>query len=406
LEQSEVEILVNELETRVDRLRSLYDQYFMGIERVPPSVPHKDVDRRVQVLRREQIRNTGLRFRFQMIVQRYNTFQTYWMRICRQIEDGTYKRDVLRAKRKEVERVARESVPPASIDITGDLELEEVADLEALLAEEAETSVKASPVPPAPPAAAAPAPAAKPAALKPPPPAPAKAPATAPKPAPLKLDDLDDFDLVEKPTQIHKPAPGPAASPAPAPKEPAAAKAPSAPLRPAPVAPVAPVAGGAARPVWKKVSAPAAGVSIPIATPNTPILPGTPKPAPTRPEPPAAKPEAPKPPPAAASAAPAKAEAPKPEAPKPAARPRPEPPVRKPLGPNDLSDARVRQIYAEYVRSKRAQNESTASITYENMAKSIRESSEKLRDKHGGRTVDFEVSVKDGKTILKPVVKG
>lgn len=397
---------MNELETRVDRLRSLYDQYFMGIERVPPSVPHKDVDRRVQVLRREQIRNTGLRFRFQMIVQRYNTFQTYWMRICRQIEDGTYKRDVLRAKRKEVERVARESVPPASIDITGDLELEEVADLEALLAEEAETSVKASPVPPAPPAAAAPAPAAKPAALKPPPPAPAKAPATAPKPAPLKLDDLDDFDLVEKPTQIHKPAPGPAASPAPAPKEPAAAKAPSAPLRPAPVAPVAPVAGGAARPVWKKVSAPAAGVSIPIATPNTPILPGTPKPAPTRPEPPAAKPEAPKPPPAAASAAPAKAEAPKPEAPKPAARPRPEPPVRKPLGPNDLSDARVRQIYAEYVRSKRAQNESTASITYENMAKSIRESSEKLRDKHGGRTVDFEVSVKDGKTILKPVVKG
>ncbi len=400
MEQSEVEILVNELETRVDRLRSLYDQYFMGIERVPPAVPHKDVDRRVQVLRREQIRNTGLRFRFQMIVQRYNTFQSYWIRICRQIEEGTYKRDVLRAKRKEVERVARESMPPASIDITGDLELEEVEDLEALLADEAETTAKGG-LAPAPSAAKAPpVPAAKPS-----PPAPAAKPAPAPAaakpaPAPLKLDDLDDFDaLGEKPTKLRnepaaaKPAPGPAA-----------------PAKPGPAAPVGPVAvapiagAGGARPVWKKVSAPAAGVSIPIATPNKPIVPSAaPRVEPPKPEPKpeAPKPEAPRPAAAAAPAASAAADAKKP------VRPRPEqPPPRKPLGPSDLPDARVRQIYAEYVRSKRAQNESTAALTYESMAKSIRDSSEKLRDKHGGKMVDFEVSVKDGKTILKPVVKG
>ena len=77
MEQSEIEALVGELETRVDRLRALYEQYFMGIERIEPGVARKDVERRFQTLRREQIRNTALRFRFQMVVQRYNTYQSY-----------------------------------------------------------------------------------------------------------------------------------------------------------------------------------------------------------------------------------------------------------------------------------------------------------------------------------------
>jgi len=72
--------------------------------------------------------------------------------------------------------------------------------------------------------------------------------------------------------------------------------------------------------------------------------------------------------------------------------------------PGDLSEERVRQLYAQYVDTKRRQNESTAAITYDAVAKSLRDSSAKLREKHG-KTVDFEVRVKDGKTILKPIVK-
>jgi hypothetical protein len=110
VEQIQIEELVAELETRVDRLRSLYEQYFMGIEKMEPHVPRKDVERRFQAMRREQIRNTALRFRFQMVLQKYNTYQAYWMRIMRQIEDGTYKRDVLRARANLGER--RSTRPP------------------------------------------------------------------------------------------------------------------------------------------------------------------------------------------------------------------------------------------------------------------------------------------------------
>jgi len=86
------------------------------------------------------------------------------------------------------------------------------------------------------------------------------------------------------------------------------------------------------------------------------------------------------------------------------AAPRPQPSVAKTKDPS-LSDERVRQIYTQYVDTKRSLKESTGSLTFESLAKSLRDSSDKLRTKHTGKSVDFEVAVKDGKTILRPVVK-
>jgi hypothetical protein len=68
------------------------------------------------------------------------------------------------------------------------------------------------------------------------------------------------------------------------------------------------------------------------------------------------------------------------------------------------SEDRIRQLYADLVETKRKQNESTAAITYQSVAKSILESSDRLQKKHG-RSVDFEVMVKDGKAVLRPVIK-
>ena len=98
-------------------------------------------------------------------------------------------------------------------------------------------------------------------------------------------------------------------------------------------------------------------------------------------------------------------------APRPAAAattPRPAIGGARPIRPKvegELSDERVRQLYTQYIDTKRARQESTASLTYDSLAQSLRDSSTKLRQKHGGKDVDFEVTVKDGKTILRPVVK-
>jgi hypothetical protein len=69
-----------------------------------------------------------------------------------------------------------------------------------------------------------------------------------------------------------------------------------------------------------------------------------------------------------------------------------------------LPEYRVRQLYVEYVETKRRQNESTVALTYDALAQSLRESSSKLRQKHG-KQIDFVVAVRDGKAILKPVLR-
>lgn len=96
----DIEIALTELDERVDRLRSLYEQYFMGYEKIEPGVQRKDVDRRFIALRKQQIRNTALRFRFNVITQKFNTYSMYWTRICRQIEEGTFKRHVSKASKR------------------------------------------------------------------------------------------------------------------------------------------------------------------------------------------------------------------------------------------------------------------------------------------------------------------
>jgi len=56
------------------------------------------------------------------------------------------------------------------------------------------------------------------------------------------------------------------------------------------------------------------------------------------------------------------------------------------------------------VEAKRRQNESTAAITYDLVAQTLRDASARLRQKHG-KPVDFEIAIRDGKAFLKPVLK-
>ncbi len=77
----------------------------------------------------------------------------------------------------------------------------------------------------------------------------------------------------------------------------------------------------------------------------------------------------------------------------------------KPVTPSTVSDARLREVYAKFVDSKRQCNESTADVTYDALARNLNETANKLLTKHAGRKVDFDVIVRDGKTVIKPVVR-
>jgi len=83
----------------------------------------------------------------------------------------------------------------------------------------------------------------------------------------------------------------------------------------------------------------------------------------------------------------------------------PSPAAATPNPPGAGDDAKLRAIYQQYIKSRREQNEPVAGITYDKLADSLRSQAQKLKDKHSANRVDYEVVVKDGKTLIKPIVR-
>jgi hypothetical protein len=379
MDQRQFEATLSDAEIRLRRLRTLYDQWFHGLERTEPQVQRAEVDRIITDLRRAQPRNTALRFRFNQLVQRYTSYNTYWQRITRQIEEGTYKRDVLRARKRFGER-----------DVTKDkrakdgYELELDIDIEAAL-----DSVMKSDPPPAPSEA-------------PPPVRTSRPPPNSSRP-PRALREITPFALPGDPglpqvphTNGHGAAPSlPAAAAKLAAasnpngaangKSAAKADAHAKPASPAkisvPAVHVTPKAGlPPAVNATPKVGAPVAGPpSVPLASRRPPPVP----PGASR-----------RPPPA--NAAPGRA---------PAAGAATAVSAAAASGNGALSDEQIQGIYARYVEARKQNKERVDNVKIETVAKTVRDMLPKLEQKHAGKKIDFEVVVKDGRVALKPVAK-
>jgi hypothetical protein len=83
----------------MERLRALYESFFMGSERAPPNVPRRELNRLMLEMQQTKINNATMRFRFQSLQQRWVLYTTYWNRNLQEIEAGTYRRDLERARR-------------------------------------------------------------------------------------------------------------------------------------------------------------------------------------------------------------------------------------------------------------------------------------------------------------------
>ena len=99
-----IETRLGEMERKMDRLRSLYESFFMGMERMPPNTPRHEMNRMILEMQQVPIGNAAMRFRFQALLQKWVLQTTYWNRTLREIEAGTYRRDVARTQRHLAER--------------------------------------------------------------------------------------------------------------------------------------------------------------------------------------------------------------------------------------------------------------------------------------------------------------
>ena len=97
----QLDIELDRLETKISELRVLYEQHFVEILPLPPDKLHKEVVRSIRILLKAPFKNSQTRFRLRVLVQRFQTYATYWERVQKQKEDGTYSKDLFKAEMRE-----------------------------------------------------------------------------------------------------------------------------------------------------------------------------------------------------------------------------------------------------------------------------------------------------------------
>lgn len=80
------------LEHKLARLKVEYEQYFQKIVKREPVKLRDEVEKIVLAYSNKNISNTSLKFKYNSLVSRFNTYRQYWTRVVRAIEEGTYYR--------------------------------------------------------------------------------------------------------------------------------------------------------------------------------------------------------------------------------------------------------------------------------------------------------------------------
>jgi hypothetical protein len=106
---------LTELDEAIVNLQVLYEKYFLGIDRRPPEQERKRISQKTREMRTTNIRNTALKFKINTLFAKLLSFERMWDRTLREMEEGTYRRDVFKAKlhNKKKEGKAAPAAAPA-----------------------------------------------------------------------------------------------------------------------------------------------------------------------------------------------------------------------------------------------------------------------------------------------------
>ncbi len=108
-EKDELEAEVHALEEELEELKAKYEQYFLGVERKEPARRREELHKRVLRVKEAFTRNTGLKFRIQTLNARYLSYERMWLRSSKEKEEGTYRRDLFKARLRAHKEEARAS---------------------------------------------------------------------------------------------------------------------------------------------------------------------------------------------------------------------------------------------------------------------------------------------------------
>lgn len=108
------------LEQSLSELIIKYEQYFLGLEKREPLKLLNDIESSARKYANVQIANTMLKFKYNSLVAKLNSYKQYWNRITRLIEDGKYSRDRFKMAIHQQKETAQQ--PPAKSGADPDMQ--------------------------------------------------------------------------------------------------------------------------------------------------------------------------------------------------------------------------------------------------------------------------------------------
>lgn len=125
--------LCSELEGELAALRAKWEQYFLGVERRPPTDDYEAFKKRLNGLKLTFVRQVAVKFKVANITTKFQTYDRLWQRTIAEMEAGTYRRDVFKARlrRKGEEAAKKKSTQAHGLD-SEDVDLNDLDDDEEL----------------------------------------------------------------------------------------------------------------------------------------------------------------------------------------------------------------------------------------------------------------------------------
>src|SRR5438067_2547491 len=106
------------MDQSIAELQVLYEKYFLGIDRRPPEQERKRVSDRMRTLKTTLVKDTALKFRLHTLFARLISFERMWDRTLREMEEGTYRRDVFKARLHSKKKDKVVAAPPPEVHLS------------------------------------------------------------------------------------------------------------------------------------------------------------------------------------------------------------------------------------------------------------------------------------------------
>jgi hypothetical protein len=113
LPQEKLQEELDAMDESIAELHVLYEKYFLGIDRRPPDKERKRISERMRILKNTLVKNTALKFRLHTLFAKLISFERMWDRTLREMEEGTYRRDVFKAKLHSKKKEGKAAPAPA-----------------------------------------------------------------------------------------------------------------------------------------------------------------------------------------------------------------------------------------------------------------------------------------------------